>query len=446
MADNALCPPGYFRQDSCEVSSMVLSEFQLTLIAAGVAIVLLVWIYNLLQERKHRKAAEKVFRSQHPDVLLGQEEAAPESVGEPDDDVRIEPQIEPVALDGDVRVEPVFAPVEEAAPSRRIPVIEAPELEEIKDPGFADLPPLADPAPAAAADHSVRPVRPARQTLNLKDGSVPDESLADPVVEVGISVAFPSPRALGGLWAPLVKLPPRAAAHLRCIGRHLGQWREITGQDAAEYEEVQLLLQLADRQGAITEAELVPFIQAVEAVAKEAGATLAAPHVPEVLSHARSLDEFCASVDIQMAVHVVSRSGGEFAGSKLRALMEANGFRLRADGLFHLTDDVGQTLLSLSNFGAAPFVAEELRTLTTHGVTFWLDVPRVAKGPFVFDKLVTIARQLAEAVDGVLVDDQRRPLADNVLASIRGKIDEIQQSMARYQLPAGGRRALRLFR
>ncbi|HTH40168.1 MAG TPA: cell division protein ZipA C-terminal FtsZ-binding domain-containing protein [Rhodocyclaceae bacterium] len=434
---------------------MVLSEFHLTLIAAGGAAVVVVWLYNLTQERKHRKAAEQVFSSQHPDVLLpqdgqyGQDGAeATDSDGSYDlsegQDERIEPQFEPQAPSFEERIEPVFGadeagqPTQTAVPSRSIPVIEAPELEEIKDPDFAGLPPLAESRPAS--------IRPARQTLSVKDASAPDESLSDPVIEVSIAVAFDLAQALNEFWGPLMKLPPRAATHLRCIGRQRGQWKEITGQDNVEYEEVQLLLQLADRQGAITEAELVPFIQAVESAAALVGGRLVAPPVPDVLAHARSLDEFCASVDIQMAVHVVSRTGGEFAGSKLRALMEANGFKLKADGLFHLSDDVGNTQLSLSNFGAAPFVADELRNLTTHGVTFWLDVPRVGRGPFVFDKLVTIARQLADAVDGVLVDDQRRALADPVLASIRAKIDEIQQAMARYQLPAGGRRALRLFR
>jgi len=423
---------------------MVLSEFHLTLIAAGVAAVLVVWLYNLLQERKHRKAAEKVFRSNHPDVLLDQEENAGAVAAEAAENLderqeRIEPQFDTQEEAGAARIEPVFAdeaPEPAPEPRRAIPVIEAPELEEVKDPDFAAVPPLAEPRPA---------VRPARQTLNLKDNT-PDEALADPVIEVGIVVAFDQARSLSDFWEPLLKLPPRAAAHLRCIGRQQGLWKEITGQDAVAYEEAQLLLQLADRQGAISEAELVPFIRAVETAAAQTGGRMVAPPVPEVLAHARSLDEFCASVDIQMAVHVVSRTGGEFAASKLRALVESKGFKLRPDGLFYLTDDVGNTQLSLSNFGAAPFVAEELRTLSTHGVTFWLDVPRVAKGPLVFDKLIAIARQLAEAVDGVLVDDQRRPLADNVLASIRAKIDEIQQSMARYQLPAGGRRALRLFR
>jgi FtsZ-interacting cell division protein ZipA len=280
----------------------------------------------------------------------------------------------------------------------------------------------------------------------VREDGTPDESLSDPVVELSVAVTFEQPQQLGDFWGPLLKLPARAAANLRCIGRSQGRWSEIQGQDDQAYDEVHLLLQLADRQGAVTEAELVPFVQAVEAAAAKASGTVAVPPVPQVLEHARSLDQFCADVDVQMAVHVVNRTGGEFVGSKLRGVMEAAGMKLKPDGLFHLPDDWGKTIVTLSNFGAAPFAVDQLKTLKTHGVTFWLDVPRVPNGPQAFDRLVNIAKALAEAVDGVLVDDQRRPLNETVLASIRGKIGELQRAMTANEIPPGGRRALRLFR
>ena len=62
-----------------------------------------------------------------------------------------------------------------------------------------------------------------------------------------------------------------------------------------------------------------------------------------------------------------------------------------------------------------------------------------------YDTMVATARQLAEALEGVLVDDQRKPLADNVLTGIRAKVIELQNIMAAHEIPAGGRRALRLF-
>ncbi len=373
----------------------MINEFQLTLIGAGVLAVIAVWGYNFWQERRARKVADKVFRSVQADVLLEQDSAEdiPGEITSAVEPGRVEPVLE--------RIEPRIEAVENASPD-------------------------------AAADAG--------------ESALPDESLSDPVTEVAIAVYLDSARQARPLWQVLQTLPARVATRVRLIGLREGAWHEIHSDDVHAYEQFRAQLQLADRKGPMGGDELAVFAQAVDAWAADNGGSTTVPPLDDVAHHARALDDFCAGMDIQMAVHVVSRSGSEFAGTKLRSLMEAAGFELRSDGLFHLSDEAGGTALSVSNFGAAPFVADELKQLATQGVTFWLDVPRVGNGAAVFDRLVATARQLAGAVDGILVDDQRRPLEDKALTSIRAKIGEIQQKMAAADLPAGGRRALRLFR
>ena len=46
------------------------SELQIALIGAGIAAVVLVVGYNKWQERRHRREAERAFKSEHRDVLL----------------------------------------------------------------------------------------------------------------------------------------------------------------------------------------------------------------------------------------------------------------------------------------------------------------------------------------------------------------------------------------
>lgn len=374
-----------------------MSDFQLTLIGAGAALVAAVWGYNLWQERRAHRAAERVFRGTQPDVLFDEEV---DTAGPGTNDEM------PVA-DPEARIEPGFDRLE--------PII-----------GDGDENAQAGGETAAQAE--------------------PDAALADTVTEMAVALHFEQPQAGRVLWQAVQTLPARVQKRLRWVGYGDGGWREASADDGDLYSEARALLQLADRQGPMGEEELRPLIEALERLAAEAGGRANVPSLPDVLAHARSLDDFCAGMDIQMAVHVVSRSGEPFAGTKLRSLLQAAGFELRSDGLFHLPDAQGTTVLSVSNFGAAPFVADELRQLTTVGVTFWLDVPRVQDGAAVFDRLVATARQLADAVDGQLVDDQRHPLADAALTGIRAKIAEIQQQMASVELPAGGRRALRLFR
>ena len=187
------------------------------------------------------------------------------------------------------------------------------------------------------------------------------------------------------------------------------------------------------------------FCQTAGAVATAHGGQDRTPALEEVVAHARAIDDLCASVDIQIAIHIVSRSGQAFAGSKLRGMLEAAGLQLAADGSFYMHDAEGRRLLSVCNSGAVPFDMEQMRTGTISDVTFWLDVPRVSNGGHVFDTMVATARQLAEALEGVLVDDQRNPLADNVLSGIRAKVIELQTQMSAHGITAGGRRALRLF-
>jgi FtsZ-interacting cell division protein ZipA len=86
-----------------------------------------------------------------------------------------------------------------------------------------------------------------------------------------------------------------------------------------------------------------------------------------------------------------------------------------------------------------------MKAFATHGITFTLDVPRVADGPRVFDRMIALAKQFAAGLGGTLVDDNRAPLGDSALDVIHDKIVEIEQRMAAQGLIAGGPQALRLF-
>jgi FtsZ-interacting cell division protein ZipA len=119
---------------------------------------------------------------------------------------------------------------------------------------------------------------------------------------------------------------------------------------------------------------------------------------------------------------------------------------LGADGLFTRYDDDNHALFYLQNFESSQFSPETIRTMTTHGLTFLLDVPRVDHGERVFGQMVELAKRFGETLQGMLVDDNRQPLNDTQLEHIRREfIGKPQATMAAYQLPAGSPQALRLF-
>ena len=361
-----------------------MSDLQLSLIAIGAAAVAGVFAYNKWQERKHRKLAERVFRSQHADVLLGAKQGETEPAG---------------------RVEPV-----------------------LREEGGAMHP--------AAADEQ-------------RGSAVPDEpphDLVDPATDC--IVRFESAELIGGgyLWQAQSQALGKLARPVSWVGlnERTNAWEPLTANGGGDYRRLRAALQLADRRGPLSDADLALFFNGMQRMADEFLAVADIPPRGETLARAADLDRFCASVDIQIGVNVVAK-GGTFAGTKLRGLAEAAGLVLREDGMFHAEDEEGNTLYTLSNLEPALFAADELKVLTTHGVTLTLDVPRVAAGAPAFDSMVALARQMADCLDGTVVDDNRAPLADAAMDVIHDKIVEIGQRMAGHGIAAGGSQALRLF-
>ena len=101
---------------------MVINEFQTILIGAGASVVAVVWIYNLVQERKHRKAAEAIFQgTQRPapsEPSTGSDGVFANPAGPGSEPVPIEPPLGDDFEEGIVRrIEPVLFQWEAEAPA-----------------------------------------------------------------------------------------------------------------------------------------------------------------------------------------------------------------------------------------------------------------------------------------------------------------------------------------
>jgi hypothetical protein len=380
---------------------MALSELHIALIGAGVTGVLMVWGYNVWQDRKHRKTAERIFSGRASDAAEVETAAA----------------VPP----GEGRQEPTFSqePMEQADPAEiepAVPPAEAPE--EV-------------PAPVPAATKVDRPA------ADIDD-------IADCTLRFSAASAIAAPilQSVRRSWSADISKPLAWLAR----GGETGAWLRISADDEGSYREWAASLQLVDRRGPVSQGELAAFVAGVQSLTQQTGATLEAiPDIDEIAANANALDQFCAGVDIQFVLHVVDATGGTFPGTKLRGLAEAAGLALEADGLFHARDESGGEVFSLGNLGAERFDTESLRSLVTHGVTFSIDVPRVSDGRAAFERMLGVARQLAGALGGVLVDAQRAPLADAMIAAIRAKTIELQQRMRDGGIDPGSPRALRLF-
>lgn len=384
---------------------MQLTELQMGLIALGVLGVGAVIGYNMWQERRHRRTAERALGDAQPDVLI----------------------------------DPLAAPVRRVEPTLDI------DLGSSFGAGPDDAALTEPTVPAAAADTVVMPppVRetPASAVPVADDGA----GWCDERIEEQVVIEFENPVAateFSAAWQDLTRAVD-AALRLRGHDAQAGRWLVLTPDTAGMLGRVELAVQLADRRGPFSDASLSALAHALQAVADRFLAVVHFPDARQMLGRARELDQFAASVDVQIGLNLVAGDHA-ISGTKLRGLAEAQGFVLEG-GQFHARDDAGVTHYTLVNQDAAQFAPETMKSLQTPGVTLLLDVPTVPDGARAFDRMVMVAEQLAHALGARVVDDNRQPLSPASLGVIRGKIAEFQTRMTQFGVSAGSPSSRRLF-
>lgn len=389
-----------------------MSELQISLIAIGFVVVIGVIFFNWMQQRRYRRGAEEAFARKHEDVLLRTDKPVAE-------DERIEPQLGKEIL----QEQEIFQELQIE------PSAESTEPAEIAQPNLQSIATM----PALVASVEQAPVN---------DGSVVD--MVDYVINIRAATLITD--------SHLTEVLQRKFDFSKPV-RWLGQrdtdpfWEEITIETMGKggYINLKGCLQLADRAGPVSEVSLSEFSDVVQNFAAHVNAVADCPDVRQAYAQALSLDQFCAEVDVMIGINIISRDNSVFTGAKIRVLAEASGLRLGTEGVFTYRDKNNNVLFSLNNHESSPFLPDSMRTLTTHGITFLLDVPRVANGEKVFGEMTHVARSLSDTLGGVMVDDNHAPLSDSGIGKIKRQLIAIQSVMLARNIPAGGEIALRLF-
>lgn len=393
-----------------EILSM--SDLQISLIIIGIIVIAGVAVFNWLQQLRYRRKVQAAFDHKHDDILL--------------DDHHSEEPFQ--------RIEPKFnkTPVDipfDTSTQTDLPASEPKES------------PVMPPAPPA---------------INIPANTAPNSSISSSLPldfdsNVNYIVSIRSDSIIANTHiAKLLQRKFDFGKPVYWLGQHKKNelWEEITNEsnvDSDGYSHLRGCLQLADRAGPISEVNLSKFRDLVQEFATQVHAAAECPDIVSTHERAVMLDKFCADVDVMIGINIISKDNGAFVGTKIRALAEASGFRLESDGLFKYRDDNNHILFTLSNYESPPFLSENMKSLTTHGVTFLLDVPRVAQGERIFDQMTHLAKIFSNTLGGIMVDDNRVPLSDTGIQRSKQQLIEIQASMKMNHINAGSPSALRLF-
>lgn len=417
-----------------------MSELQISLIAIGFLVVLGVVFFNWIQQRRYRRGAEEAFARKHEDILL--KTTTDTSIAE---DERVEPQLGKELL-RELQGEPGggHEPVEITEPDLNVTSIAAIPDGSVTSAGSATSADSAISADLIASASSVTSTGSAtsHEQAPASHGNAGDA--VDYIANIRAKTFIAD--------AELAEVLQRKFDFSKPV-RWLGQrtvessWEEITIETLGKggYISLRGCLQLADRAGPVSEVSLSEFQDMVQNFATRVNAVADCPNARQAYAQALSLDQFCAEVDVMIGINIISRDNSVFTGAKIQVLAEASGFKLGANGVFSYRDENNVLLFSLNNHESSPFLPDSMRTITTHGITFLLDVPRVANGENIFDEMMHLAGIFSDTLGGIMVDDNHMPLSDSGIGKIRQQLSAIQSMMLARKTPAGGEIALRLF-
>lgn len=367
------------------------------LLVSGVLLVIAVILINWLQERRVRRRIEAAFRK-------------------PEDAVRAGARVEPMFNDTGAGSSASAAVADAVAE-------EIPEAEASPSDTHYDAEPL-----------------PQTPTRIERAGIAPD-----PDIEC---VAMLRPQQAVPTAALAVALASITSKPSRWLGRRAPglPWQQIDSATSGPWQELAACMLLANRAGAATQDDVTAFQRSVAQVAAGLPADCDLDDAAAESGRGEALDRLCADLDVQIGLTLLKSELGQIAGTRLRGVAEAAGFRLTPAGQFdYVQDDTGALLYSLQNLRQEPFTAENLRATAIPGVVFLLDVPRVPDPIRVFDQMRMVAKRMTQSLECVLVDDNRRPLNDVSLAAIRGQVQATAAALREANIEPGGPRALRLF-
>lgn len=467
----------------------MMTTLQIVLAIVGIGMIGAIVIYNLIQERRFRKEADRLFSHKRDDIMLGeavrtdssrrqgetriqltgQEAASPEARqavegaetslrgGDRNVDFAFPDSFEEKKPHGE---EPSLPPPLGDLPSRQAPrspepPAQAPVPERSRAPAPEPVPPrtpvAVKPAPAAEPHEEelgyllplTAAFREPAQAPAAPAAPTQMGSGLDAQTEYIARLKFASPAF--NSYAGLLNSLRRIGKPVRAFGlRADAVWEALTGNPRNAYSQMDLGLQLADRSGAVAQDQLDAFCRTLYTFAADAGGAVSCPEKGEALERARELDLFCMDVDVLMGLNVVSADTHPFTSEAIHTQAGAAGLTLERDGVYHARDAAGHSLFTLTNQEETPFPLDG-RGLTTHGVTLLFDVPRVADGVNVFDSMTAFGFSLADRLSGRLVDDNGRAVSSDSLNRDRARLVEFYDRMQRKNIPAGGERALRLF-
>jgi cell division protein ZipA len=230
-----------------------------------------------------------------------------------------------------------------------------------------------------------------------------------------------------------------------------GLWCDLEYEDkSSEYRDICLTIQLADANGPVSESELHRFSQMSLEVAEELDRPVVfSMDFDEALATAQDLDRFRKELDVILVVSIVARSERGLTITTIHREAEKLGLAYGKDNIYHrirkTAENQADVLFSMANMFKPGELPKDDNTMHTSGLTLFMRLTAVSKPVEVYTDMVKTAKSLASRLNGVLVDQENRPISETMIISQTKSVMKMASQMDAKEIPAGSELAHRLF-
>ncbi len=297
--------------------------------------------------------------------------------------------------------------------------------------------------------HDTVPMAVTAETPAFNLPSPPKRTLLDSLIDVIAPITLDGTvHAVSGeaAWAamPVTRRAGTKPFAVEGFNQKLLVWEvPVPGQ---RYSGFQAGVQLANRSGALNEIEYSEFVVKTQAFADAINAAPEFPEMLEEVARARELDQFASAHDAQLGFTIRARNASWSPG-----YIHQNAARLG----FVAGAIPGRMVLAASEEGLPPVLvlsfdsqaalAEDPAQSAIRTITLHLDVAQVDRAEQPFERMRSCAIAMAEAMDGLITDDNGHALAVQSMDVIGTELQGLYDILEQRDLAAGSALARRLF-
>ena len=271
----------------------------------------------------------------------------------------------------------------------------------------------------------------------------------DALIDVIAMVALDGPHSVVSGEAALAAMPStrRAGSKPYTIeGCNQATQTWELPQPGQRYTAFQAGVQLSNRSGALNEIEFSEFVMKTQAFADALGASPEFPDMLEEVARARELDQFASAHDAQLGFTIRARTASWSTGFVQQHAARLGFVPGVLPGRMVLPAGVeGAAPVLVLSFDAQAALADDASHAAVREVALHLDVAQVDRAEHPFVRMREAAMALAQAMDGVVTDDNGQPLTPDVMDVIGSELEALYDALEQRDLAAGSSLARRLF-